>query len=207
MKELFSFVKNKKRKKVDMIKKIINDLDKGSLIRLHYISIVKFMGRYDDLIKYGKTEDLYQPVKLPNGMTNEDAYKVISYLSEKVEKENNLEPASEKSVGMVDALLSMYGFERAKGCGREGHYHSVALQPPRECNTIEGVTDLFTVGGHFSLFHKTKTYKKYFDWFTAGVTEKEINDIYNNLGMNLALMLSEDYKRCHKNNCEEEMQK
>ena len=40
----------------------------------------------------------YKPFKLPSGMTKEDAFKVLSYLTDYIEKDNNIAPASFKSV-------------------------------------------------------------------------------------------------------------
>ena len=183
---ILDFFKNKRIKKAEEIKKIINEIDSESVIRLHYVSIEKFNRYSDNATMYGKTEDLYGPVRLPNGMSKEDAYKVISYLSEKIEKENNLEPASEKSVKMVDEILGNYGFERVDGIRRSGHFHSVSDHVPMECDKVDGVTDLFTVGGHLSLFHKTKTNKeRYFDWFIADIKEQDVKEIYSKLGLNI----------------------
>lgn len=159
-------------------------------IRLYYVAFETFT-RYgsDDAIKIGKTYSISHPYRLPNEMTIEDACKVVSYLSDKVEKENELEPACRQSVSMVSEMLGKYGFDKVES-KNQGNYHSVGNYIPfvkirvddfPECKQIEGVTDLFTVGGDFKLFKKSNLHSNYFDWYTEGVTEQEINDIYKKI--------------------------
>ena len=161
-------------------------------IRLFYVAIEKF-DRYgvNGGKAFGKTFGVSSPFLLPSNMKLDDAYKVVSYLSEKVEKEEGLEPASEKSVARVSNLLEYYGFDKLYGYSH-GHFHGVqdALIPFRKI-TVENlgfdaycynVIDLFTVGGNFKLFNKTSLSDRYFEWFTKGITEEEVKEIYKNIG-------------------------
>ena len=163
-------------------------------IRLYYVGIEKFTRYGSSEVLIGKTFGISSPFNVPYGMTLDEACKVVSYLSEKVERENNLEPASEKSVALVSKLLCDYGFERIEGY-EHGHSHSVAEYVPMKKITvspavdgktihseIRGVTDLFTVGGDFKLFVRSDLQPRYFDWFTSWVTEEQIKDIYNRIG-------------------------
>ena len=157
-------------------------------IRLYYIALEKFLKYGTDQMMVGQTYGVSSPFRLPNGMIFEDAFKVVSYLSDKVETENNLEPASEKSVIMVSNILENYGFRKVEG-EEKGHFHAVSSYVPfSKIKTafpageqIEGVVDLFTVGGNFRTFKKTDLHKRYFDWYSKGVTAEKIQDIYKDI--------------------------
>lgn len=154
-------------------------------IRLIYISLEKFNRYGTGEEKLGQTLGVSSPFKLPKGMSLTDACRFVSYLSEKVEQENNLEPACEKSVALVSHLLPQYGFEKIEA-HTHGHFHAVAKYCPyRKITTIfskklDDVTDLMTVGGDFELFKKSDLYDRYFDWFFEGVTEKDTETICKN---------------------------
>ena len=84
----------------------INDFRSYDKIRLYYISLEEFKRTGDILTtRIGQTFGISSPFKIPEGMTLEDACKVISYLSLLIEKKHNLEPASQKSVAMVSNIL------------------------------------------------------------------------------------------------------
>ncbi len=163
-------------------------------IRLYYVALERF-SRYGEMTKskVGQTYGISSPFRLPRDMSIEDACKVVSYLSEKVERENNLEPASEKSVAMVSNELTKYGFERVES-KEHGHYHAVSEYIPFHnirakcfpiCEKIDGVVDLFTVDGDVKLFKKSDLHDRYFDWFTAGISKDEVIDIYDQIGIDL----------------------
>ena len=150
-----------------------------------YATNQKMLGIY-----YGAQSDVY---RIPKGMSVSDACKVISFLSEKVENENNIEPASVKSVRTVISLLEDWGFEKTNDVDEHsGFEHTIERYPfNRKINIkIEikkGVLNLFTIDG-MDEFKKSDRYKYYFDWFTPGVSKEEIAGIYDNL-------ISEEYKK------------
>ena len=122
---------------------------------------------------------------LPNGMTIEDACKVVSFLSEKVAREYQYTLTSPNGVDMVSKYLVNLGFDTVS-CYKSGyfHYHN-DYKPFRKIkisNEEKGVTDLFAVAVDFNVFKKSDLYDRYFDWFTSGVTEQEIKDIYERIG-------------------------
>lgn len=153
-------------------------------IRLMYVSMEKFLS-HDNTTKVGTTIDTSKVLFLPRCMTIEDACKVVSYISEKVEKECNLEPASPKSVAITTRLLEKIGFNSSDRY-ESGHFHTVSENKPLRkiylSNDINGVTDLFTVGGNLKLFNKSDMNERYFEWFTAGVTKEEVTEIYKRFG-------------------------
>lgn len=159
------------------------------MIRLFYVAMEKFRRYSTNEMCVGHTYGISSPFILPEGMTIEDANKVISYLSEKVEKENNIEPCTEKSVVMVSDILEQYGFQKVDNI-ESGHFHSVDKYDPFRkigsflpvCQKVAGVVDLFTVSGDLKLFHHSSFDSRYFDWFTPRVSKQEVDEIYNNIG-------------------------
>ena len=157
-------------------------------IRLCYVAMEKFKRYGTEETKVGQTYGFSSPFRLPYEMTIEDACRVVSFLSEKVENENNIEPASEQSVAMVSKGLASFGFDRVES-RPHGHIHTVSEYDPMRriqsealgCGEIDGVVDLFTIGGDFKVFKRSDLYDRYFDWFTEGVSQQEVFDIYKNI--------------------------
>ena len=112
------------------------------------------------------------------------ACKLISYLSDKIEKENNLEECCWESVARVSHKLKEYGFKKVEGIDPIS-YHSTGSYFPfvKEeipCDKpIDGCVDLFTINGNPRLFGKTDLKKRYFNWYSKGIKEREINDLLN----------------------------
>ena len=131
-------------------------------IRLQYIYLEKFCRYGTTTPVIGQTVGVTSPFYLPVDMSIEDACKVISYLSEKVERENNLEPGCEKSISMVSHILEKYGFDKKEGY-KHGHIHAVGEYFPfKSINTIapktnpkDNITTLYSVDGDFKLFKKS----------------------------------------------------
>ena len=161
------------------IEKLMQEADK---IRLVYVGYEKF-NAYDGFAKLGETGCYSFPFYLPTGINLEDSCKIISYLSEKVEKELNLEPASQKSVMAVSGILEDYGFEKIDHY-KPNRYHSTSFYTPTmSINStgykhIPGIVDLITYGGQEKHFEKSTHGENYFDWFTENVSKNEIFDIY-----------------------------
>lgn len=163
-------------------------------IRLYYIAIEKFT-RYTGGKRIGTTIGYSCPMKAPKGMNLKDTCKVVSYLSELVETNGKVEPASELSVQIVGAYLKALGFDKVDESQVDySHRHSVAYPAKGALNYEDskiaperklGVTDLFTVGGDVDLFLKSDLNDYYFDWFVPGVTEQEVRDIYAGIGIEL----------------------
>jgi len=152
---------------------------KRNYIRLVYINMQKYNSRMDGQNKIGTTWATSGTFLLPVKMSIEEASKIVSYVSEKVEKEYNLEPASIKSVEKTAEELQKYGFklDDKEFCRfhqtEEEHFGRIYTNLPKETYYV----DLFTVGGDFKLFKRTKEYDRYFEWFTEGVTKEEVEDI------------------------------
>lgn len=192
---LFEYLSNKRKNNLQaqtLIKE--NDIKDNKIIRLAYIYLEVFRGG----TALGATTNFSSPFELPKGMSMEEACKVISYLSEEVEKSDEIEEASSTSVAMVSRILENYGFRKIP-LQTHGYHHAVydydairaAMRKDSkninidECNEIEGVTDLFTVGGSMKLFQKTNMSHRYFNWFTEGVSRDQVEKVYTKLGIAL----------------------
>ena len=136
--------------------------DFAKTIRMHYVytATIPTTGLRE---MHDFTFSKYQ---LPQGMSMQDAYKVVSYLSEYIEKVKKIPEASCKSVNETDALLGEYFFTKLD----------------RDNDTTPFI-DLFTVGGNTKLFDKSRYASQYFEWFTEGVSTREVREIYRKLGL------------------------
>ena len=166
-------------------------------IRLCYVGFEKFKRYGSDEIKIGETYSFTNPYRLPRNMTMDDSLKVVSYLTEKVERENGLSRDSEKCVIAVSKLLSQYGFEKVES-RQGGYFHEVSDYRPFDrikptssiCREIDGVVDLITIGGDEKLFKWSDISDRNFKWFTRGIREDKISAIYDKIGLNLDELLS-----------------
>lgn len=121
-----------------------------NIYRLYYVDyhrIREYDGRNDNNI--GVINWSCKPFMLPKGMTCEDGFKVLSYLTDFIEKRDDTESCSLKSVRMLDSVLDLerFGFTRVKE------------------DNENNILDLFTVHGRLLLFKKSNLYSKYFEWY------------------------------------------
>lgn len=144
-------------------------LGNQNLYRLHYVNYHRFgenCGMKPNNV--GVHDCLFKPFILPKGMNREDAFKVLSYLTDYMESSFQLQPCSRISVAMLDKDLEKFGFIRAK--------HPISKDDT-------DVIDLFTVTGRLLLFKQSKYYPKYFEWYTENVTVEEVKEIYAKCGI------------------------
>ena len=98
-------------------------------------------------------------------MNREDAFRVLSYLIDYIEKTLSLTECSYKGVEILNDVLNLerLGFKK--------------IDNSKDINDKD-IIDLFTVTGRILLFKKDKNYLKYFNWYTEGVTKEEVKEIY-----------------------------
>lgn len=146
-------------------------LGNQNIYRLHYINyhrIGESYGQRDNNV--GVVDWPFKPFVLPNGMSREDSFKVLSYLTDFIERQFDLEPCSNKSVSALDNVLNLerLGFKKL----------NISLD-----SASADVIDLFTVSGRLQLFKNSNHYQRYFEWYTEGVTFDEVKNIYNKCGI------------------------
>lgn len=143
----------------------IGDQDVYRLYYVDYHRINEYNGC--DKNNIGMVDYPLKPFKFPEGMSREDGFKVLSYLTDDIEKQPDVGPYSLKSVRTLDKVLDLerFGFTRV------------------EEKDEDKILNLFTVTGRLLLFQKSKLYPKYFEWYTEGVSRREVQKIYANLGL------------------------
>lgn len=143
-----------------------------NIYRLYYVNFHRIGEdfRFPGLNNIGVIDWPCKPFMLPNGMTREEGFKVLSYLTDSIEKRKEIEPCSLESVRILDGVLDLerFGFTR------------INTQLPTDS---ADVINLFTVSGRILLFKKSELYSKYFEWYTKGVTLEEVENIYNKYNM------------------------
>lgn len=158
-----------------------------SMIRLLYIYLQPYHQYGTNELKCSYSYASSSVFELPDGMTMEQACKVVSYLSELVEREQNLEPASYESVGAVSHILKDYGFVKDEYIGKN-LIHITANEwfvknPKLKVGKLNGVVDLITFNGNSACFKRSDLYDRYFNWFTENVSKNEVDEIYQNLNI------------------------
>lgn len=133
--------------------------------RLHYIN---YYNINRDSNRRSIIDWPYKPFELPNGMSREDGFKVLSYLTDFIEQRDDVYEASWKSVGTLDGVINLerFGFKRLDFTPRE-----------------DEIIDLFTIDGRIKRFKDSKYYSTYFNWYTSNISKEEIEEIYQNCGL------------------------
>ncbi len=142
-----------------------------NVYRLHYVDYHRFGERYGMGPNHvGVVDWPFQPFMLPSGMNREDAFKVLSYLTDRIEENPNIKPYSQKSVATLNQTLDLekLDFTRLNICVSRNE---------------TDIIDLFTVTGRLLLFKQSEYYSKYFEWYTENVTLEEVKNIYDRCGM------------------------
>lgn len=144
-----------------------HEIPNSNYYRLHYIEFYRRNEQIDPRPdNIGITNWPCSTFMLPEGMTREEGFKILSYLTDFIEKRKDTEACSLKSVRTLDGVLDLdrFGFQK------------VTTNP-------KDVIDLFTVSGRILLFKQSEFYEKYFEWYTENVTRGEIEKIYKKYNM------------------------
>ena len=114
----------------------IGDQDIYRLYYVDYHRINEYNGC--DKNNIGMVDYPLKPFKFPEGMSREDGFKVLSYLTDDIEKQPDVGPYSLKSVRTLDKVLDLerFGFTRV------------------EENDEDKILNLFTVTGRLFYFKK-----------------------------------------------------
>lgn len=155
-------------------------IGKQNVYRLYYVNyhrIGESYGRCLDNI--GRVNWPCKTFMLPTGMTREEGFKVLSYLTDFIEKRDDVEPYSLKSVRILDGVLDLerFGFKRVNE------------------DDENKILNLFTVSGRLLLFKKSELYPKYFEWYTENVSLDEVINIYSKYNMDFKDIVWIDNKK------------
>lgn len=140
------------------------------MYRLHYVDYHRIGGGYRmKLHNVGRMDFCFKPFLLPQKMIREEAFQVLSYLTDYIERTCHLTPCSYDNVAFLDKLLDLerLGFVKL----------NIFLD-----KVSDVVVDLFTVTGRILLFKQSEYYPQYFEWYTENVTFEEVREIYARCG-------------------------
>lgn len=139
-----------------------HSIQEGNAYALYHVGIY----RDANCIKHIIVEP-FSPFMFPKGLSFLEGLKVLSYLTDFIEKREDIEEASRSSVATLNSVLDLerYGFSRVL-----------------DKNSID-VIPLYTVFGRIALFKNTKYYDSYFDWYIPNVTREEVINIYSKINM------------------------
>ena len=139
------------------------------IYRLYYVDYHRIGEDYrgQDNNNIGMINWPCRPFMFPKEMSREEGFKVLSYLTDFIEKRDDINPCSLKSVKMLDNVLDLerFGFTRVNK------------------DDENKILNLFTVSGRLLLFKKSKLYPKYFEWYVENVTLEEVTNIYAKYNM------------------------
>lgn len=137
-----------------------------NIYRLYYVDYHRIGENYGmGPNNVGRINCSFHPFTFPNGMSREEGFKVLSYLTDFIER--NIEPCSLRSIRTLDSVLDLarLGFKRV------------------EVKSEDEIINLFTVSGRVLLFKNSELYSKYFEWYTEGIQFDEVKAIYDKCGI------------------------
>lgn len=94
--------------------------------------------------------------KLPENMTRQEAFMLLSYIKDLVEKEYPKHLNELQKAILVDSLLESFGF--------------IILSE----SDLDNITDLFIISGDRKKFTKSVYYSRYIDWYIEKVIYDEV---------------------------------
>ena len=135
---------------------------KSKVFRIHYVK-----NRYKGA-KVNKSEYISLPFKINAPISNKDALKIISYLSD---------VAKNQLFARENHLL------KAIILNRELDNEDLKIEKLDKCEEYL-ITDLYIVDGNKTLFKMSKDYNTYFNWYIPNVSYEDIIDICNKYNLN-----------------------
>ena len=157
-------------------------------IRLVYLAVEKFKDT-QGYSMIGHSMGVRNWLKLPEGMDEKQAYKVVSYLLENIDG-NKEDLFCYENMEKVDNALKQMGFVEIDEYW-SGNISGSALATTSSVefpmsyrqfiNKGGSDNNLMFIGGDKKLFKWSVLNEKRIDWFKSGVTKKEVEEIYKNL--------------------------
>ena len=141
---------------------------------------------YNRDIKFEVRIDIHKSLSIPEGVTLEESCALASYLSLKVERENNFEECDPRTIPLVIEKMKSFGFTENDEKNIGYHHQTSTYSPFKKynldttCPTIDGCLDLFVVDGDVKCFEKTSLNDRYVEWFTPSIKEKDIKKVSSN---------------------------
>ena len=131
------------------------------VIRLRHIkSEAPYFSRLKGYVRGTYEYTMKRKFKMPEGMTHDEVFLLISYLAQEGEKCMDIDDYSLAGMCYVDDRLIDFGFT-----------------PVSEKDTYEPVLELYFVNGDFAYFKNSVWYDKYFTWYHHNVKENEVAEL------------------------------
>lgn len=134
--------------------------------------------------KYDVTLNVSQQYVIPQGLSINDAYKIVSYECMNMAQHQGLAVESELTLTLASEQLPKYGFKPVEN-SQSGYLHYVTdnIQSPFPAafQSKAGTQDLFLIGGDYGLFKKSSNANRFAKWFKTGVSKKDIDKICENV--------------------------
>ena len=165
-----------------------NNKSTNNKIRVIYVKMHPFSCVTDSLefksclAKEYYISALYQ---IPDGMTKEEAYQIISYLIDNSKPGEELDVIAGETASNACEELPHYGFHKLNNESYEGffnnsqEYNSFTAIEASICTPIDGVEDLFVVGGNPKYFQNSFLKDGNTNWYSR-TTDSQIEEICNN---------------------------
>lgn len=152
---------------------------------LRYVALegVTHLDSTGTTLKLGKTYFQTETFVAPDGMDFEDACKVISYLSDKLEHEQDLAAATPQSLKAIQKILPSYGFKRVYPWTQHftnwvSDYNRWPNIDDFEREDQHNIVPLYAIGGDINFFKRSNLNREYFEWFTPNVSLEDVLNIY-----------------------------
>lgn len=150
-----------------MSKEAVLDGKEMKVFRLRYLEYEK-VGNLKKVSLKEKCNFSFIKFVLPEGMSEEEAFKVISFIHEMVTKKYGLSKFGLASVRATDEMLNSFHFSR--------------LHDAKETPCV----DLLTLDNNSKCFFKDlDAFEKRYNWFVPDVKKEEVENIYSSLGLAL----------------------
>jgi len=134
--------------------------NENNIFRFHYVGI--------NVEPFFVRDIAYEKFVCPNGMTKEEALKVLSFLMKVFKTNTKIKDGDLLALTIgVNNMLRLFHFKKLD---------------KTDCSNY---TDLFVVGGVRGAFKTSRYYEFYFNWFKDDVDRAEIEQIYSRLGLNI----------------------
>lgn len=169
----------KHKEAIERFKTAINNFEK---LRLVYVDVEKFDYAQHSMILENVT--ISQTLNILSEMKMEDAIKIVSYFTDMLESETNLDEPKDNLVNYIVKLMENNGFKADEEDKSRGHYRNLRVYnndplSDKKFRQRAGVLDLFFVSGDFEEFKKSPLYSRYFDWYKDGISQEQAKEICN----------------------------
>lgn len=151
-------------------------------VRLIFVNMDLVKGDNSSTIE--TTYSVFNPFKLPKGMSLNEALYVISYLRTQAFETFGYDKNSYDNANKINSLLEEYDFKKLKGYNVGYSRLNLPIPPQSKLislsgtEQIDGIADLFFVTGNIKCFKQTELYSRFFRWFRPTTSSQEVSKIY-----------------------------